>query len=82
MIVAGTAALVTLLAVEYSPDEELSTRADWPTLLFVLFDGVIALGLTLWLVTFIRRRWPALTARCSTRRDGPRMPPTSCIRSS
>ena len=58
MTVAGMIALLTLLAVAFSPDEELTTRADWPTLLFALFDGVIAVGATLWLVAFIRRRWP------------------------
>jgi hypothetical protein len=32
---------------------------DWPTALFALFDGAIAVGVTLWLVALIRRRWPA-----------------------
>jgi fucose 4-O-acetylase-like acetyltransferase len=59
MTVAGMVALLTLLALAFSPEEELSTRADWPTLLFALFDGVIAVGMTIWLVAFIRRRWPA-----------------------
>ena len=59
MTVAGMVALLTLLAVAFSPEEELSTRAEWPTVLFALFDGVIAVGMTLWLVAFIRRWWPA-----------------------
>ena len=58
MTVAGMVALLTLLAVAFSPEEELSTRAEWPTVLFALFDGVIAVGMTLWLVAFIRRWWP------------------------
>ena len=58
MTVAGMVALLTLLAVAFGAGEELSTRADWPTLLFALFDGVIAVGLSLWFVAWIQRRWP------------------------
>jgi glucans biosynthesis protein C len=58
MTIAGMVALLTLLAVEFAAgDEELSTRADWPTVLFALFDGVIAVGVTVWFVARIQRRW-------------------------
>jgi fucose 4-O-acetylase-like acetyltransferase len=60
MTVAGMIVLLSLLAVAFAPgEEELSTRADWPTLLFALCDGVIAVAMTIWLVASIRRRWPA-----------------------
>jgi hypothetical protein len=61
MAAAGIVALVMLFAVELGPrdDEKLAMAADWPTMLFALLDGVIAVALTLWFVAWVQRRWPS-----------------------
>ena len=58
---AGIVALVVLFGLELAPrdDEKLAMAADWPTMLFALLDGVIAVALTLWFVAWIQRRWPS-----------------------
>jgi hypothetical protein len=58
MTVTGMVALLALLAVALAPGGELSTRADWPTVLFALLDGVIAVGVSLWSVAIVKRWWP------------------------
>jgi glucan biosynthesis protein C len=61
MAAAGIVAIVMLFAVELGPrdDEKLAMAADWPTMLFALLDGVIAVALTLWFVAWVQRRWPS-----------------------
>ena len=55
---AGTLALFTLLGLQLAAgNEEVSTRGDWPTVLFALLYGLVAVGFTLWFVAFARRRW-------------------------
>jgi surface polysaccharide O-acyltransferase-like enzyme len=55
---AGTAALFTALGLQLAAGaDEVTTRGDWPTALFALFYGVVAVGFTLWFVAFARRRW-------------------------
>ncbi len=58
--VAATLALIALIAVvPVEDDEELATRADWPTMLLAMLDGAIAVGFTLWSIGLIQRRWPS-----------------------
>jgi surface polysaccharide O-acyltransferase-like enzyme len=59
--VMGTVATVTLFGVLEARDEAaavLDEAAGWPTMLFALLDGVVAVSLTLWFVAWVRRRWP------------------------
>jgi hypothetical protein len=58
-VVAASAALAAFLAVEVEPGGELATSADVPTALFALFDGVIAVAFTLWLLAWFQCRWTA-----------------------
>ncbi len=56
----GSVATVALFAVLDANDEAtavLDEGAGWPTMLFALLDGVVAVSLSLWLVAWIRRRW-------------------------
>jgi glucan biosynthesis protein C len=39
-------------------DQALVMGADVPTMVFALLDGVIAVTGTLWLIAWLRRRWP------------------------
>lgn len=60
--VAGVAgvATVTLFAVLEAGDRAeavLNEAAGWPTLLFALLDGTVAVSLTVWLVAWFRARW-------------------------
>lgn len=36
----------------------LNEGVGWPTALFALLDGVVAVSLTVWFVAWVRRRWP------------------------
>ena len=55
---AGTLALFTLLGLQLAAgNEEVLTRGDWPTVLFALLYGLVAVGFTLWFVAFAWRRW-------------------------
>jgi fucose 4-O-acetylase-like acetyltransferase len=54
----GTLALFTVLGLQFAAGaDELTTRGDWPTALFALFYGVVAVGVTIWFVAFAQRRW-------------------------
>lgn len=59
---AGTVATVTLFAVLEARDEAsgvLNAAAGWPTMLFAFLDGTVAVSLTLWFISWVRRRWPS-----------------------
>jgi glucan biosynthesis protein C len=59
---AGVAALMTLmlsLVLARGEDQALAMAADLPTMAFALLDGVIAVTGTLWLLSWLRHRWPA-----------------------
>ncbi len=59
---AGAIATVTLFAVLESRDEAtavLNAAAGWPTILFALLDGTVAVSWTLWFINWIRHRWPS-----------------------
>jgi hypothetical protein len=54
----GTLALFTVLGLRFAAGaDELTTGDDWPTVLFALCYGPVAVGLTLWFVAFAQRRW-------------------------
>lgn len=56
----GTVALLTLLLalqLARGDAEALGMSADWPTMLFALLDGVIAVTGTLWFLAWLRARW-------------------------
>ena len=58
---AGVAALMMLmlyLVLARGKDQALAMGADVPTMAFALLDGVIAVTGTLWLLSWLRRRWP------------------------
>lgn len=58
---AGIIATVALFAVLEARDEVLAVlnaAAGWPTILFALLDGVVAVSLSLWFICWVRRRWP------------------------
>ncbi|MGE5287831.1 MAG: acyltransferase family protein [Micromonosporaceae bacterium] len=58
----GTIATVTLFAVLEARDEAtavLNAATGWPTMLFALLDGMVAVSLTLWFISWVRRRWPS-----------------------
>ena len=59
---AGTIATVTLFAVLETKDQVtsvLNTATGWPTILFALLDGMVAVSLSLWSLSWVRRRWPS-----------------------
>ena len=59
---AGTIAIVTLFAVLEAQDQAsavLNAAAGWPTILFALLDGMVAVSLSLWFINWVRRRWPS-----------------------
>ena len=59
---AGTIAAVTLFAVLETKDQVtsvLNTATGWPTILFALLDGMVAVSLSLWSISWVRRRWPS-----------------------
>ena len=59
---AGTIATVTLFAVLETKDQVtavLNTATGWPTILFALLDGMVAVSLSLWFISWVRRRWPS-----------------------
>ena len=65
---AGALGVMVFLAVAAPSGELPTTGANWPTMLFAILDGVIAVGFALWFVTWLQRRWPAhgeLVARAS-----------------
>ncbi len=58
---AGLIATVSLFAVLEARDETeavLNAGAGWGTVLFALLDGIVAVSLSLWVITWVRRRWP------------------------
>jgi surface polysaccharide O-acyltransferase-like enzyme len=57
----GTMVTVAVFAVLETRGEAtlvLNAAAGWPTVVFAVLDGVVAVSLTLWIVTWFRRRWP------------------------
>jgi surface polysaccharide O-acyltransferase-like enzyme len=58
LTLAGTLALFAFLGVQFATGaEEVVTRGDWPTVLFAVLYGIVAVGFTLWFVAFAQRRW-------------------------
>ena len=58
----GSAATVLLFAVLDANDQVtavLNDAAGWPTVLFALLDGAVAVSLTLWFLEWVRDRWPS-----------------------
>jgi surface polysaccharide O-acyltransferase-like enzyme len=58
---AGTIATVTLFAVLDAQDQVtavVNKATGWGVVPFALLDGVVAVSLSLWFATWIRRRWP------------------------
>ena len=58
---AGTIATVALFAVLDAQDQTLAVlnkATGWGVVPFALLDGVVAVSLSLWFITWIRRRWP------------------------
>jgi glucan biosynthesis protein C len=37
----------------------LNAATGWPTMLFAILDGTVAVSLTLWFISWVRRRWPS-----------------------
>jgi hypothetical protein len=57
----GMVALVGLLLslqLARGDADALVMSADWPTMLFALLDGAIAVSWTLWFLAWLRARWP------------------------
>lgn len=55
----ATAALFAVLEGQNEAEAVLNEAAGWPTMLFALLDGTVAVSLTLWFVAWVRRRWPS-----------------------
>lgn len=58
----GSTATVLLFAVLDANGEAaavLDDAAGWPTVLFALLDGAVAVSLTLWFLGWVRERWPS-----------------------
>jgi len=59
---AATIATVAMFAALEARDQAaavLDEASGWPTAAFAVLDGVVAVSLTLWVITWFRRRWPA-----------------------
>lgn len=55
--VGGMVALGVLLAAELEPGEDIATRPDWPTFVFALLCGLIAVAWSLWFVGWLQHGW-------------------------
>jgi surface polysaccharide O-acyltransferase-like enzyme len=58
----GSAATVLLFAFLDANDQAeavLDDAAGWPTVLFALLDGTVAVSLSLWFLGWVRDRWPS-----------------------
>ena len=56
--VVATVALFAVLDARGEAEAVLNEGVGWPTALFALLDGVVAVSLTVWFVAWVRRRWP------------------------
>jgi fucose 4-O-acetylase-like acetyltransferase len=54
----ATVALFAVLETQDRAEPVLNEAAGWPTGLFAVLDGVVAVSLTVWALAWVRRRWP------------------------
>jgi len=55
----ATIALFAVLDIQGRAEPVLNEAAGWPTIAFALLYGVVSVSLTVWLVAWVRARWPA-----------------------